>query len=87
MRRGDFRGGADTTGESRFTSVRLRRKQKRRILFTLYFIVLKIGSTRGLGKVKRGGVRRFEHMEIDSKRVSPGGVCSLVVDLHKSKEL
>ena len=49
--------------------------------------MLKIGSTRGLGKVKRGGVRCFEHMEIDSKRVSPGGVCSLVVDLHKSKEL
>ncbi|MBR2981707.1 MAG: hypothetical protein IKC80_00605, partial [Kiritimatiellae bacterium] len=54
---------------------------------TEYFIVLKIGSTRGLGKVKRGGVRRFEHMEIDSKRVSPGGVSRSVVDLHKSKEL
>ena len=26
--------GADTTGEIRFTSVRLQRKQKRRILFT-----------------------------------------------------
>ena len=33
VRRGDFRGGADTTGEIRFTSVRPRRKQKRRILF------------------------------------------------------
>ena len=30
---GDFRGGADTTGEIRFASVRPRRKQKRRILF------------------------------------------------------
>ena len=49
--------------------------------------MLKIGSTRGLGKAKRGGVRRFEHMEIDSKRVSPGSVSRSVVDLHKSKEL
>ena len=82
MRRGDFRGGADTTGESRFTSVRLRRKQKRRILFTLYFIVLKIGSTRGLGKAKRGWVRRFEHMDKNSKRVSSGDVsCPVVVSL------
>ena len=38
-------------------------------------------------RVKRGEVRHFEHMEIDSKRVPPGGVCSLVVDLHKDKEL
>ena len=29
VRRGDFRGGADTTGEIRFTSVRPWRKQKR----------------------------------------------------------
>ena len=34
MRRGDFQGGADTTGEIRFASVRPQRKQKRRILFT-----------------------------------------------------
>ena len=33
-KRGDFQGGADTTGEIRFTSVRLQRKQKRCILFT-----------------------------------------------------
>ena len=33
-RRGDFRGGADTTGEIRFTSVWFQRKQKRCILFT-----------------------------------------------------
>jgi hypothetical protein len=29
VRRGDFRGGADTTSEIRFTSVRFQRKQKR----------------------------------------------------------
>ena len=50
-------------------------------------IALKTGSEGGLGRAKRGGVRRFEHMEIDSKRVSPGGVSRSVVDLHKSKEL
>ena len=50
-------------------------------------IALKFGIAGGLERVKRGGVRRFEHMEIDSKRVLPVGESRSVVDLHKSKEL
>lgn len=43
------------------------------------FFALRGGSTSGLGKVKRGGMRRFEHMEIDSKRILSGGVSRLVM--------
>jgi hypothetical protein len=49
--------------------------------------VLKTGYVNELARVKRGGVRRFEHMEIDSKRISLDGASRPVVDLHKSKEL